>query len=71
MDLSKMSKKERMQLFHRQSPEFKGIVADFEAKMAEASERLQPVLDAIQDGLLPADSSAANYVKIKHQLILK
>ena len=71
LDLSKLSRKERVQLFHRESPEFKGILADFEAKVAEASGRLQPVMDLINQGVLPPNTPAASYVKTKHQLILK
>jgi len=70
LDLSKLNRKEKVQLFHRESPEFKGILADFEEKVAEASDKLQPVLDLINDGILPDGNPAAKYVRSKHQLIL-
>ena len=71
LDLSKLSKKEKRELFHRENPEFKGIIEDFEAKVEEASKRLQPILDLINTGALPDNNQAANYVRTKHQLILK
>ena len=71
LDLSKLSKKEKRELFHRENPEFKGIIEDFEAKVEEASKRLQPILDLITTGALPDNNQAANYVRTKHQLILK
>ena len=71
LDLSKLNKKEKVQLFHRESPEFKGIMADFRERVEEASSRLQPVLDLVNDGLLPPNNQAATYVRTKHQLILK
>jgi len=70
LDLSKLSKKEKRELFHRENPEFKGIIEDFEAKVEEASKRLQPILDLINTGALPDNNQAANYVRTKHQLIL-
>jgi len=70
LDLSKLNKKEKVQLFHRESPEFKGIMSDFEEKVEEASNRLQPILDLINEGHLPDNNQAAKYVRTKHQLIL-
>merc|ERR1712029_578315 len=70
LDLSKLNKREKVQLFHRESPEFKGIMSDFEEKVEEASNKLQPILDLINDGHLPDDNQAAKYVRTKHQLIL-
>ena len=43
LDLSKLSQKERTQLFHRESPEFSGILEDFEQKLNEASTKLYPI----------------------------
>ena len=71
LDLSKLSEKERVQLFHRESPEFKGILADFQLKMTEASSRLQPIIDLMSNGKLPSNGPAAEFIKAKHQIILK
>ena len=71
LDLSKLNKKEKVLLFHRESPEFKSIMADFKEKVEEASSRLQPVLDLINNSVLPSNNQAAIYVRTKHQLILK
>lgn len=70
LDLSKLNKKEKVLLFHRESPEFKSIMADFKEKVEEASSRLQPVLDLINNSALPGNNQAAIYVRTKHQLIL-
>ena len=70
LDLSKLSQKERVQLFHRESPEFEGILADFQSKMTEASSRLQPIIDLLSDGKIPSNGPAAEFIKAKHQIIL-
>ncbi len=72
LDISQLSKKERVALFHRQSPEFSGILADFECKMKELVEKLQPALDIIDEGQLDiADGPGVVFLRTKYHLILK
>ena len=71
LDVSRMSKKERLELFKNESPEFFGIVGDFQEKMSEAKDVLQPVVEYINDGSLPSSGLAARYVKTKYSIILK
>ena len=70
LDLSKLSQGERGQLFHRESPEFSGILSDFESKLTEAGTRLYPILNLISIGKLPSTGPAADYIRTKHQVIL-
>ena len=70
LDLSKLSQKERTQLFHRESPEFSGILEDFELKLNEASTRLYPISNLISNGKLPAEGPAADYVRTRLQTIM-
>ena len=70
MDLSKLSKKEKAKLFARESPEFAGIMADFDSKMAEAEEKLAPIVTFIDEGKIPP-GPAADFVKTKYQITLK
>ena len=70
LDLSKLSLKERVQLFHRESPEFSGIVADFNSKFNELVTTLHPISKLISSGKLPSQGPAADYIRTKHQVIL-
>ena len=70
LDLSKLSQGERAQLFHRESPEFSGILADFQSKLTEAGTKLYPILNLITIGKLPSTGPAADYIRTKHQVIL-
>ena len=70
LDLSKLSQKERTQLFHRESPEFNGILEDFELKLNEASLKLYPISNLISTGKLPSEGPAADYIQIRLQTIM-
>ena len=69
LDVSNLSKREKVKLFERESPEFDGIVADFEQKMNVARTELVPVVELIDEGRLP-QGPAADYVKAKLSIIL-
>jgi len=69
LDVSKLSKREKTKLFEQESPEFDGIVADFERKMNEARAELVPVVELIDAGRIP-EGPAADYVKAKLSVIL-
>jgi len=69
LDVSKLSKREKSKLFEQESPEFDGIVADFERKMNEARAELVPVVELIDAGRIP-EGPAADYVKAKLSVIL-
>merc|ERR1712179_290627 len=51
-DLSKLSRKEQVKLFKQQSPEFAGVVADFQLRMGDAV-KLAKVTAMAEGGALP------------------
>ena len=51
-DLNKLTKKVQVQLFKQQSPEFDGVVADFQLMMGEAV-KLARVTALAEGGALP------------------
>ena len=69
-DLDKLSKKERVSLFHRQAPEFKGLLRDFELKMTEVIEKLQPAISLAEEGKIPDSGPAMDFVRSKFKLLL-
>ena len=69
-DISQLTKKERHALFEKESPEFNGIMQDFQTKMSEVTDVLQPVIDLFNDGKLPVGSAALDYVLTKYKLTL-
>ena len=69
LDVSNLSKREKVKLFERESPEFDGIVADFEQKMEMARTQLVPVAELIDEGRIP-EGPAADYVKAKLSIVL-
>ncbi|XP_046882072.1 something about silencing protein 10 [Hypomesus transpacificus] len=68
-DLKQMSQKEKMKLLKKESPEFLELIQDFKAKLSELKEELQPLLEMVKDGHIPA-GKGANYIKTKQQLYL-
>lgn len=68
-DLSKLSKKQKLALFQKESPEFFGLVEDFKVHMTEIQQKIEPVLTLIEKGKIPS-SSADSYVRTKYHLVL-
>ena len=71
LDLSKLSRREKVRLFERECPEFSLIVGEFDVRMREIGETYQPLVDLMQQGVLPDEGPAAEYIKMKHQLSIK
>jgi U3 small nucleolar RNA-associated protein 3 len=71
LDIKQLSKKERATLFQREAPEFSGIMGDFEEKMTELIEKLQPIMVLAEAGKLPQSGPAIEFVQTKYNLILK
>jgi len=67
-DLSKLSRKEQVQLFKQQSPEFAGVVADFQQRMGDAV-KLAKVTALAEGGALP-DGPVLDFVRNKLELLL-
>lgn len=68
-DLKMMSQKEKMKLLRKESPELLELIQDFKSKLAELKDELQPLLEMVKDGRIPA-GKGANYLKTKQQLYL-
>lgn len=68
-DLSKMSKRQKLQLLEKESPEFIGLVNDFNTKLTLAKDDLHPVLKLVKDGKLPT-CPASKFVKTNYNLIM-
>ncbi|XP_046665044.1 something about silencing protein 10-like [Homalodisca vitripennis] len=68
-DLSKLSKREKIALLEKESPEFMGLIADFKERMTYARDYLQPILDLVKAGEIP-DCPAVKFVCTKFHLTL-
>lgn len=68
-DISQMSKRQKLQLLEKESPEFAGLIDDFKSKLTVAKDDLQPVLQLVKGGKLP-NCSASKFVKTNYDLIL-
>ncbi len=70
-DLSQLSRKERARLFQKESPEFAGVMEELDARMAEAADKLAPVVRMMDEGKLPSEGRAAQVIRTKYQIVLK
>ncbi|KAJ0176551.1 hypothetical protein K1T71_007730 [Dendrolimus kikuchii] len=68
-DLRQMSKRQKLQLLDKESPEFAGLIDDFKTKLTVAKDDLHPVLELVNNGKLPR-CAAAKFVKTNYDLIL-
>uniref|UniRef100_A0A3Q2QW53 UTP3 small subunit processome component n=1 Tax=Fundulus heteroclitus TaxID=8078 RepID=A0A3Q2QW53_FUNHE len=68
-DLKQMSQKEKMKLLRKDSPELLELIQDFKAKLTELKDELQPLVQMVKDGVIPA-GKGADYLKTKQQLYL-
>ncbi|XP_026499615.1 something about silencing protein 10 [Vanessa tameamea] len=68
-DITLMSKRQKLQLLEKESPEFLGLIDDFKSKLSVAKDDLHPVLELVKGGKLP-NCSASKFVKTNYDLIL-
>lgn len=68
-DLSQMSKRQKIQLLEKESPEFPGLVNDFKEKLSIAQNTLKPIIALSKNGGLP-DCTAIDFIRIYYELIL-
>lgn len=68
-DLSSLSEREKSQLFKKDSPEFEGLVNDFEQRLRESQQFLEPILDYFNLRNL-TQLPIFNFVRTKNALIL-
>lgn len=69
-DISKLSKREKLQILQKESPEFFGLVEDFQAKMTTVKDFLSPILQKYKKGKI-SNCSAIEFVTVHQELILK
>ncbi|XP_008557256.1 something about silencing protein 10 [Microplitis demolitor] len=67
-DLSKLSKREKVALFQKESPEFQALVTDFEERLKEANDILLPFINLAEQEEM--SDPAIKFVKLKYQLVL-
>lgn len=68
-DLTKLSKRQKLQLLEKESPEFFGLVEDFQTRMKTLKNYLQPVLQKYRKGQIP-NCAAIEFVQTQHKIIL-
>ena len=71
LDLSKLSRREKVRLFEQECPEFSLIVGEFNVRMEEIGQIYQPLVELMQKGVIPGNGPAAEYIKMKHQIAIK
>lgn len=71
-DLSDLSHREKLRLFKKDSPEFDGLVDDFQQRLTESRDRLQPVLDYFNQrkDIGSVRPPLLEFVQLKNDLIL-
>ncbi|XP_072521909.1 something about silencing protein 10 [Salminus brasiliensis] len=68
-DLDTMSQKEKLKLLKKESPELLELIHDFKTKLTELRDEIQPLVQMVKDGQIPA-GKGANYLITKQQLYL-
>lgn len=68
-DLSQLSERQKDQLFKKDSPEFEGLVQDFQQRLEESEQILEPVLDYFKSKKLEK-LPIFEFVATKNKLIL-
>ncbi|XP_022089514.1 something about silencing protein 10-like isoform X2 [Acanthaster planci] len=68
-DLSKLSKREKMEILKKESPEFLELVGDFKTKLKEVINTLHPLLGMVKDGRIP-QGPGADYISTKYRLYI-
>ncbi|NXS33626.1 SAS10 protein, partial [Pomatostomus ruficeps] len=68
-DLRALSKKEQLKLLKQESPELLQLMEDFEVKLMEIKDELQPLLQMVRDGTIP-QGKGSRYLQTKYHLYL-
>uniref|UniRef100_A0A3P8X2F6 UTP3 small subunit processome component n=1 Tax=Cynoglossus semilaevis TaxID=244447 RepID=A0A3P8X2F6_CYNSE len=69
-DLQQMTKKEKMKLLKKESPELLELIQDFKTKLTELKDELQPLVQMVKDGKIP-EGKAVYCTNISFYLVLK
>lgn len=68
-DLSQLSKRQKEQLFRKDSPEFEGLVGDFKQRLDESIQLLQPILEYFKENSIEKHP-LVEFIVNQNQLIL-
>ncbi|XP_022258271.1 something about silencing protein 10-like, partial [Limulus polyphemus] len=68
-DLSKLSKREKLELLKQESPELLDLVEDFQLQMRELNDKIQPIIQLIKTGVI-LPGPASDFLTTKQDLIL-
>lgn len=68
-DLSDLSHRQKVQLFKNDSPEFEGLVQDFQQHLEESKNVLEPILEYVEKNGIPSQP-IFEFVATKNNLIL-
>ncbi|XP_062991873.1 something about silencing protein 10 [Elgaria multicarinata webbii] len=68
-DLQSLSKKEQLKLLKKESPELLELIQDFEAKVTELRDELEPLMQMVRDGAIP-QGKGSQYLQTKYHLYL-
>lgn len=69
VDLSRMSKRQKIALLEKESPEFFGLIDDFKVRMSELKNNLEPVMKLIKSQDIP-HTLASSFIITLYQLTL-
>jgi len=69
-DLSKLSKRERLEILADESPELLPLVEEYKDKLVELRERYHPLVVLVKNSIIPFDGEGGKFVLMKHQLLL-
>ncbi|XP_034959018.2 something about silencing protein 10 [Zootoca vivipara] len=68
-DLQSLSKKEKLKLLKKESPELLELIQDFEAKLTELRDELEPLMQMVKDGVI-LEGKGSQYLQTKYHLYL-
>ncbi|KAL8206636.1 UNVERIFIED_CONTAM: hypothetical protein K2H54_016633 [Gekko kuhli] len=68
-DLQSLSKKQQLKLLKKESPELLELIQDFEAKLVELRDELEPLMQMARDGVIPV-GKGGQYLQTKYHLYL-
>ncbi|KAM7168481.1 something about silencing protein 10 [Macrochelys suwanniensis] len=68
-DLETLSRKEQLKLLKQESPELLQLIQDFEAKLTELKDELNPLMHMVRNGIIPK-GKGSRYLQTKYHLYL-
>ncbi|XP_032623985.1 something about silencing protein 10 [Chelonoidis abingdonii] len=68
-DLKTLSRKEQLKLLKQESPELLQLIQDFEAKLTELKDELDPLMHMVRNGIIPK-GKGSRYLQTKYHLYL-